>query len=306
MIRSDGDRVWSCLLELSRRASKGRPLAAAVMDADDSGRVQVRAWDGASAGAGFLRVDANLAGGYASAQPLDPQATLLLQRYLPLVTGPDSAQLVVAHLGQSADGYAATFCGTTKFITGEEDIRHTHRMRALFDAIVVGASTVAIDDPLLTTRMVAGASPLRVVLDPQARLRPDHQVFRERSARTLVVTAVTAPDRAVRLPAHVESLPLPCAATGLPLEQLLLALRQRGAPRVFIEGGQFTIHHFLRARLLHRLQLAVAPVILGPGPALPAHRLSPRTLLALGRTRRFNLGRDALFETELRERASTL
>ena len=55
----------------------------------------------------------------------------------------------------------------------------------------------------------------------------------------------------------------------------------------------------MRARLLHRLQLAVAPVTLGPGPRLPEHALSPHALPALGPTRRFKLGEDTLFDTEL-------
>ena len=265
---SDEEQAWSVLLELAQRASQGRP---------------------------------ELGESVARSRPLDAAATQLWSQFLPLVTGRDSAQLVVAHLGQSADGYAATFCGKDKFITGEEDIRYTHRMRALFDAVLVGASTVAIDDPMLTTRLVPGESPVRVVLDPCARLRPDHQVFTDRGARTLVVTE---PGRKTGLPDHVELLQVPRSVTGLDLEKLLDALRERGLSRIFIEGGALTIAHFLRAKLLHRLQLAVAPVNLGPGPALPAHGLSPRTLLSLGRTRRFSLGRDTLFETELRERAS--
>jgi diaminohydroxyphosphoribosylaminopyrimidine deaminase / 5-amino-6-(5-phosphoribosylamino)uracil reductase len=174
-------------------------------------------------------------------------------------------------------------------------------MRALFDAVLVGASTVEIDDPLLTTRLVTGGTPVRVVLDPQARLRADHKVFSETSARTLVVTA---PGRRTHLPAHVELMQVPRTAAGLlDLEQLLPALRARGLSRIFIEGGALTIAHFLQAKLLHRLQLAVAPVTLGPGPALPPHRLSPRSLPKLGQTRHFTLGRDTLFETSLRDHA---
>jgi riboflavin-specific deaminase-like protein len=273
---SDEERAWTVLLDLAARASQGRPLV------QDSAALSLVA---------------------SRSRPLDAVATQLLSQFLPLVTGRDSAQLVVAHLGQSADGYAATFCGKNKFITGEEDIRYTHRMRALFDAVLVGASTVAVDDPLLTTRLVRGKSPVRVVLDPSARLSPDHQVFRDRAARTLIVTE---PGRTPRLPDHVERVQLPRTAAGLDLVALLDALRARGLSRIFIEGGAVTIAHFLRAKLLHRLQLAVAPVNLGPGPKLPDHQLSPHTLLTLGRTRRFDLGRDTLYETELRERAPQL
>jgi len=296
---SDEERAWACLRALAQRASQGRPLTApASFDVDSAGRVHEQP--------GFITVlpSSPKAFSVAGGRTLDPAAAQLLSMFLPHVVGHESAQLVVAHLGQSADGYAATFSGRDKFITGQDDIRHTHRMRALFDVVLVGASTVEIDDPLLTTRHVQGESPVRVVLDPRARLHAAHQVFTDTTAHTLVVNER---GRHSPLPAHVERMEVPRTAAGLlDLEALLQALRARGLSRIFIEGGALTIAHFLRAKLLHRLQLAVAPVILGPGPALPAHRLSPRALPGLGHTRSFSLGDDTLFETALRERAAPL
>ena len=104
------------------------------------------------------------------------------------------------------------------------------------------------------------------------------------------------------LPRHVEHTQVACGPDGMDLRLLLAALRRRGLSRIFIEGGALTISHFLRAQLLHRLQLTVAPVHLGPGPALPQHALSPNLLPDLGHTRRFMLGADTLFDTALGER----
>jgi hypothetical protein len=81
-------------------------------------------------------------------------------------------------------------------VTGEENIRHMHRLRALCGAVVVGPGTVVADDPQLTTRLVAGPNPLRVVLDPGRRLAEHHRVFQDGVAETLYVCArsSTLPD----------------------------------------------------------------------------------------------------------------
>src|SRR5207237_10104732 len=95
----------------------------------------------------------------------------------------------VRHRGPSPAGFTATHPGASQFVTGEANIRHLHRMRAPCDAVVVGAGTVAADDPQLTTRHVSGPSPVRVVLDPGRRLADHYRVFNDDSADTLYVCA---------------------------------------------------------------------------------------------------------------------
>ena len=65
---------------------------------------------------------------------------------------------------QSSDGYLANEDGTMRFST-PLTLSLVHRERSMADAIVVGAGTVKIDNPSLTTRHWSGNSPLRVVLD---------------------------------------------------------------------------------------------------------------------------------------------
>ena len=87
--------------------------------------------------------------------------------------------ITIGHLGQSLDGFIATHSGDAISVTGPENILHLHRLRALCDAVVVGAGTVAADNPRLTTRLVAGSNPVRVILDPACRLPADaHRIQR--------------------------------------------------------------------------------------------------------------------------------
>ncbi len=164
---------------------------------------------------------------------------------------------VVGRLAQTLDGRIATRAGHSQWIGGEGDLRHTHRLRALCQAVVVGAGTVREDDPRLTTRLVPGPSPLRVVIDTPRRLPAHHRVFSD-GAPTLLVA--TTPGPATHGLAAVLELPAP-----LDLAALLDALRARGCARVFVEGGGQTVSRFLLAGLLDRLHVTVAPMILGSG-----------------------------------------
>src|SRR5215470_15574486 len=108
-----------------------------------------------------------------------PADAHLSSLYGPLFAPPTASDgcYVLGRIAQSLDGRIATTSGASHWISSREDIVHTHRLRALFDAVVVGAGTVRADDPQLTTREVEGPSPVRVVLDTDRRLNSDHRVF---------------------------------------------------------------------------------------------------------------------------------
>ena len=127
--------------------------------------------------------------GFEVALPAGDPRHPMVDLYLPICSATHAAPITVGHLGQSLDGFIATHAGESQYVTGEENIRHLHRMRALCDAVVVGAGTVAADDPQLTTRYVEGSSPLRVVLDPTRRLAEHYKVFNDESAETLYFCA---------------------------------------------------------------------------------------------------------------------
>ena len=95
-----------------------------------------------------------------------PEAAALLDLYLPLAAVAHRRSFVLAHLAQSLDGRIATKSGASQWLTGAADLLHTHRLRALADAVIVGAGTVFQDDPRLTVRHCSGEQPVRVVLDP--------------------------------------------------------------------------------------------------------------------------------------------
>ncbi len=131
----------------------------------------------------------------------DPAARQLFDLFKPLLDfGPAGAGWVIAQLGQSLDGCVATRSGDSSFINGAENLLHLHRLRAVCDAVIVGAGTVAIDNPQLTTRNVHGPNPVRVLLDPGLRLIElvkTARVFNDGQAATLWVCDARWGDQAI-------------------------------------------------------------------------------------------------------------
>jgi diaminohydroxyphosphoribosylaminopyrimidine deaminase / 5-amino-6-(5-phosphoribosylamino)uracil reductase len=203
------------------------------------------------------------------------------------------AAYVSAHLAQTLDGRIATAEGASFWISGEEDVLHTHRLRALAQAVVVGAGTIAADDPLLTVRACEGENPVRVVLDHARRLHERYRVFAD-GQRTLLLTST----RSAARHGTAEIVPMP---EGFGPRDILAALATRGLGRVFVEGGGRTVSNFLAAGVLHRLHVALAPLLLGHG--VPAFTLPPVAKPDDGRRVEWTihkLGRDLLLDIPLR------
>ncbi len=210
------------------------------------------------------------------AAPTGPLAPLFAPVLVP-PTAPDGCR-VVGRLAQTLDGRIATASGSSQWIGGPGDILHTHRLRALCHAVVVGAGTVRHDDPRLTTREVTGPDPVRVVIDTDRRLSADHGVFRD-GPPTLLACADDTQGGDTHGSARVLRLPRDPGG-GIAPAALLRALSAQGLSRVFVEGGGLTVSRFLAAGCLDRLHVTVAPVLLGSG--IPAFTLPEVARIADG------------------------
>jgi diaminohydroxyphosphoribosylaminopyrimidine deaminase / 5-amino-6-(5-phosphoribosylamino)uracil reductase len=292
------DRTWSLTLAAADHADRlaGAAEPAAFTWDDAAGRLR-----GVAIGHPDAMVAWQPGSGWRACLPPGDPAGGLLDLYLPICSATVERPLAIGHLGQSLDGFIAMHTGESQFVTGPENILHLHRMRALCDVVVVGAGTVAADNPKLTTRHVAGPNPLRVVFDPSRRLASEYGVFHDAEAptvyactRTLVASGETHVGRAAILG-------LDAGSAGEQVVELLGALRRRGGRRIFVEGGGVTVSAFLEANLLDRLHVTIAPLIIGDGR--PAIRLPPRATLSdcqRPRYRVFRMGGDVLFDCDLR------
>jgi riboflavin-specific deaminase-like protein len=238
----------------------------------------------------------------------DAQAVDLFDLFKPLLhSRPEGAAWVIAQLGQSLDGCVATRTGDSSFINGLENLLHVHRLRALCDAVIVGAGTVVADNPQLTTRRVAGPHPTRVLLDPQLRLAghvKTAHVFNDGQAPTLWLCDARWRDDAVaqvgadRVLAVNELLREDATPQ---LAHAVTALQSRGLKRLFVEGGGVTVSRFVAQQCLDRLHLAMAPIIIGDGrPGLRFEGPARLADCARPHCRVYRMGPDHLWDLDLR------
>jgi len=296
-VELDETRAWALLLALRRAARAGRVIGSDV---------------GLRLGDGDELVEAGGSDAWIVARPSSPRlwswpdraqvghaaVETLLDLYMPLCVG--ARDWVLAHLGQSLDGRIATGSGASQFITGRENQTHAHRLRALCDVVLVGSRTVLEDDPQLTTRLVSGPHPVRAVIDPRRRLDPGRRIFQDGVSPTLLLCtpeAARGPERHGR----AEVVGIEAREGRLSITALIGELRRRGLGRVFIEGGGVTVSRFLQAGALTRLQVAVAPMVIGSGR--PSFVLPVIETLAEAlplEVRHFVTGPDVLFDCVLR------
>ncbi|RUR33524.1 RibD family protein [Vreelandella andesensis] len=221
-------------------------------------------------------------------------AQTLLTCLLPLVR---HSSWVVAQLGQSLDGRIATESGHSHYINGFESLVHLHRLRALADAVVIGAGTASADNPQLTVRHVSGKHPTRVVIDPRGRVPAELTLFTTPSAPTLHLTGPEA--TVARTTAEHCVLTLDKNGQFNPADVVAL-LAERGLTRVLVEGGGVTVSQFIEANTVDRLHLLVAPLLIGSGrPGLQMTPIDTLESALRPSMRSFRCGDDTLFDVLL-------
>jgi diaminohydroxyphosphoribosylaminopyrimidine deaminase / 5-amino-6-(5-phosphoribosylamino)uracil reductase len=200
----------------------------------------------------------------------------------------DGRPHVMLKLAVSADGKAGLAGRRPAIITSEPARDRVHRLRAMYDAILVGIGTALADDPELTCRLpgMIGRSPVRVVLDSALKLPLDGRLVR--GAREVPLWVVTAPAAAVAREdalreRGVEVLRVDGVHGRPDLAAVLKLLSARGITRLMVEGGPTVAAAFIAADIVDEATLLHAPVTIGPdgidalaGLPLTALTQSPR------------------------------
>ncbi|MEE7531042.1 bifunctional diaminohydroxyphosphoribosylaminopyrimidine deaminase/5-amino-6-(5-phosphoribosylamino)uracil reductase RibD [Klebsiella huaxiensis] len=175
-------------------------------------------------------------------------------------------------MGASLDGRTAMASGESQWITSPQARRDVQRLRAQSHAILTSSATVLTDDPALTVRwdeLNADTQalyprenlrqPLRIVIDSQNRVTPQHRIVQQ-AGETLF--ARTHED-ARQWPENVRSLLVPEHNGHLDLVVLMMQLGKQQINSIWVEAGPTLAGALLQAGLVDELIVYIAPKLLG-------------------------------------------
>jgi diaminohydroxyphosphoribosylaminopyrimidine deaminase/5-amino-6-(5-phosphoribosylamino)uracil reductase len=172
---------------------------------------------------------------------------------------------VVLKSALTLDGKTATVTGDSKWITSDTARREVHRLRGRLDAIMVGVGTVLADDPQLTCRVPGGKDPLRVVVDSTLKIPLHAAVLKvDSTARTVIATCSDDLEKIEALRSAGAEV-LSCRESGgrVDLADLFARLGELGVQSVLLEGGSHLAGAALRAGLIDRCLIFLAPKLVG-------------------------------------------
>jgi diaminohydroxyphosphoribosylaminopyrimidine deaminase/5-amino-6-(5-phosphoribosylamino)uracil reductase len=165
----------------------------------------------------------------------------------------------------SLDGRIATRTGDSRWITGEESRNRVQDLRHEYDAILVGANTVVVDNPSLTDRSgkERHRKLIRIVLDNSLRISLNSQVvLTARETPTIIFTDSTDDEKIKHLKDEsVEVIYI--AEGGRNLQGVLQELGKREIQSVLVEGGAEVAGSFFDAKLIDKVTFFIAPIVIG-------------------------------------------
>ena len=175
---------------------------------------------------------------------------------------------VILSAATTIDGKIATHANDSS-ISSDADIVRLHHLRSTVDAILVGTTTVILDDPMLNTRHASGPDPIRVILDPAGRIPSDSRIL---ATCGKIPTILVVSDRISETDTErLESFPVRVMKSGqrdIPIRWLVRELAKYNIQTLLVEGGGDTSWRFLEADVVDEIIVTVSPYVIGGGTSM--------------------------------------
>ena len=183
---------------------------------------------------------------------------------------------VVMKYAMTADGKIATVTGESKWITGDMARENVHRLRKNLSGIMVGVSTVIMDDPGLDCRLDEPAkNPVRIICDSHLRTPLSSKVV-ETAGEIETIIATSSDDKkkvAEYKKKGCKVINIPQSEKGIDLNVLMAKLGEMGIDSVLLEGGGTLNYSALESRIVDEIHIHMAPKIFGGSSKTPVEGL---------------------------------
>ncbi len=172
---------------------------------------------------------------------------------------------VILKTAMSLDGKTAAYTGNSKWITNEAARADVHKTRKRVAAILVGIGTVLADDPMLNCRCDDPSDPVRIICDTNLRIPLTSKIVQTaKEIPTYIATRSENKDMIEKLEEKaVKIIHMPESDNGIDLVHLMKELGKMQLDSVLIEGGAAVHTSALQAGIVNKLQVYIAPKILG-------------------------------------------
>jgi len=171
---------------------------------------------------------------------------------------------ITIKIAQSIDGKISSDQDIQTWLTGEESVKYVHQQRNRYDAVLVGANTIRVDDPRLTVRVVKGRDPIRIIIDGDLSVSPDSKIIKMTgNENTWIFTAENSHQEKIE---QFEKLGI--KIFQLPADNLGDMLKELGKENItslLVEGGQQIFSQFISQELFDEIIILQSPKILGKG-----------------------------------------
>lgn len=185
---------------------------------------------------------------------------------------------IILKWAQSQDGFMdknrTDTCPTINWITHPNTKQLTHKWRSEEDAILIGKNTAINDNPELTTRVVHGKNPIRIVIDKKLELAKDLKIFNSAS-KTIILNELKNEENDSILHKKVtfESF----------FDDLWSICAENNIISIIIEGGAFTLNQFLENHLWDEIRVLTGKPFFSEGVKAPQLNIKPAEKFTFGK-----------------------
>ena len=190
---------------------------------------------------------------------------------------------IILKWAESKDGYISPKKsdrnkGEIFWISNEESKKMSHYFRSQEHSILVGVQTVIDDDPELTTRLVDGNNPKRIVLDPNNRIPSNSKVLSNES-ETIIFSSTK------NLELNIDN----DIIIKFELDSILESLYKRGIQSIIVEGGAYTIQKFINANKWDCIRIFKSDKNLNEGLVAPKYEIDKLEFRMIGNNKFYEI-----------------